>query len=118
MAEQNRDTEYTRIDRGEHDAYRKTRVYSDGTVLPGTLRFGVWRAPAFTVTDQTQRHTVTSKDVGQMDLIAYTYYGDESLWWVIAWANRIKNPITDMFVGQQLVIPDQASIATAIDGVV
>ena len=53
-----------------------------------------------------------------MDLIAKEHYDDETLWWVIAWANRVKNPITDMFIGQQLAIPDLALIAGALDEVI
>jgi len=106
-----------RIDRGEHDRFRRTRVYSDKTIIAGTRRYGVWRAPRLN-TEDVDRHTVTSKDVGHIDLIAKVWYDDETLWWVIAWANRISNPITDMFVGQQLVIPALNEIAGAIDEVV
>lgn len=117
MAERNRDDAFMRINRGEHDRYRRTRVYDDETIIAGTRRYGVWRSPRFNVED-VKRHTVTAKDVGHMDLIAKVYYDDETLWWVIAWANRVKNTITDMYIGQQLAIPDLAAIAGAIDEVI
>lgn len=113
MAERDRADAYMRIDRGQHDRFRRTRVYADELIQAGTRRYGTWRAPTIP-TDTATRHTVTSADVGHMDAIAKKYYNDERLWWVIAWVNRIKNPITDMVVGQQLLIPELAEIAPAI----
>jgi hypothetical protein len=119
MAERNRADAYFRIDNGPEDQYRKTRVYIDGTIIPGIRRRGVWRAPIFLTAD-AERHTVTSMDVGHIDLIAQTYYGigNEKLWWVIAWVNRIKNPLSDMYIGQQLLIPAVNEIAAALEKVV
>lgn len=117
MADRSRADAYIRIDRGPQDPYRKTHVYTDADIQAGTLRFGVWRAPTFNVQDAV-RHTVTAGDVGMLDLIAYEYYESEALWWVIAWANRIRNPITDMYVGQQLLIPPLEEVATALEKVI
>ena len=119
MAERNRDTAYTRIDRGPQNRYRRTRVYIDGTILEGTRRFGVARLPVFDLTDAA-RHTVTSKDLGHIDLIAWEHYGsgNEKLWWVIALVNKLKNPVTDMFIGQQLFIPPINEIAAALEKIV
>ena len=119
MATRNRADAYTRIDHGPQDRYRKTRVYTDDLVSVGRLRRGVWRPPTIP-TEDADRHTVTSQDVGHIDLIAWQYYGEgnEHLWWVIAWVNRIKNPITDMYVGQQLLIPPVDEIAAALERVV
>ena len=119
MAERNRADAYTRIDNGPQDRYRKTRVYVDDLVSVGRLRRGVWRAPTIP-TEDAVRHTVTSEDVGHIDLIAWRYYGDgnEHLWWVIAWVNRISNPITDMYIGQQILIPAENDIAAALEKVV
>ena len=119
MADLSRDTGYTRIDRGPQNRYRRTRVYRDEIIIEGTRRFGVARCPIFDTTD-AERHTVTSKDVGHMDLIAWEHYGDgnEHLWWVLALANNVKNPITDMFIGQQLLIPPINEIAAALEKVI
>lgn len=115
MAEKSTKDAYTRVDRGPHDRYRRTRIYKDETIRPGTLRFGIWHAPTFTFDGTELRHTVTSADVGHIDVLAKQYYGDERLWWVIAWANRVKNPITDMSIGQQLIVPnlDRAAVELA-----
>lgn len=39
--------------------------------------------------------------------IAYQYYGDSGLWYLIALANDIMNPFSDeLYAGQQLRIPN------------
>ena len=45
-----------------------------------------------------------SKDSARLDLLAYNYYGDRKLWWVIAKANGIRGKIA-LKAGQILRIP-------------
>lgn len=40
-----------------------------------------------------------------LDSVAYKYYGDESLWWVIAIFNNIVDPILDLDNRSYLLIP-------------
>lgn len=51
--------------------------------------------------------TLTEKD--RLDLLAYKYYGNALLWWVIALANDIYDPF-DVPVGSILRIPDKSSL--------
>lgn len=42
--------------------------------------------------------------------IAYQYYGDSGLWYILAQANGILNPFSDeLYPGQQLKIPNYGS---------
>jgi len=41
----------------------------------------------------------------RLDLMAYDYYGDDSLWWIIAVANEIKRDSLFVPAGQQIRIP-------------
>ena len=50
-------------------------------------------------------HTVLLNEVGRLDMIAYKYYNNPLLWWVIAQANDIYDPFTDMHLGMALRIP-------------
>lgn len=50
-----------------------------------------------------QYHVV--KDNERLDLIAYNYYGDSLLWWVIADVNEIYNPL-EITPGDSLLIPE------------
>lgn len=50
-------------------------------------------------------HRVQSNEAGRLDLIAYQWYQDVSLYWVIALFNNIKDPLTEVKVGDDLAIP-------------
>lgn len=49
-------------------------------------------------------HVVTEADYIRIDLIAWKYYQDVSLWWVIADVNDITNPL-ELQIGMTLRIP-------------
>jgi len=49
-------------------------------------------------------HQVTDADSKRIDLIAWRYYGDVRLWWVIAEVNEIGDPL-EIPVGTRLRIP-------------
>ena len=56
-----------------------------------------------------QHHRVTDADSKRIDLIAWRYYRDISLWWVIAEVNGIGNPI-EIKPGVVLRIPSYERI--------
>jgi len=102
--------------------YSLTSVHIDDSVAPGRRRYGLWvpalikSLPESPLDDGTyHRYTVASSDIGRLDLIAWRYYEEVSWWWVIAYYNSIKNQITDMSVGDLLVIPYKEIIAAAIE---
>jgi hypothetical protein len=37
--------------------------------------------------------------------LSFRYYGTITLWWAIAYANNIKNPLDHIEVGTRIVIP-------------
>ena len=47
---------------------------------------------------------VSKKD--RLDLLAYQYYGDSTLWWIIAQANQLLIPSLVIGKNQQIRIPD------------
>ena len=49
-------------------------------------------------------YKVQAGEEGRLDLIAAKAYGDTSLWWIIATANNIFNPFTEMYAGMPLRI--------------
>ena len=61
-------------------------------------------------------HKVDISEENRLDLIADKYYNDATLWWIIAYANDIKDPL---FVerGTVLRIPSRESVMGR-DGVV
>jgi len=46
----------------------------------------------------------------RLDLLALRTYGDPSLWWVIAQANRIFNPFDELEAGMTLRVPSRQSV--------
>ncbi len=54
--------------------------------------------------DSDQFHQVTEADSKRIELIAWRYYQDVRLWWVIADENKILNPL-ELQVGSILRIP-------------
>lgn len=52
---------------------------------------------------------VISESTDRLDLLAHKYYGDRSLWWVIAVANNINDASFYVTEGLQLRIPSNLS---------
>lgn len=73
--------------------------YGDGSISLEPIRESV------TITDEDLNYTVKEGDTLQG--IAHTYYGDSGLWYIIAIANDIQNPldIKQFYPGQLLRIP-------------
>lgn len=49
-------------------------------------------------------------NITRLDRLAYDYYNDPKLWWVIAQVNNIKNPLTDLEIGMLIRIPPTTSL--------
>jgi hypothetical protein len=56
---------------------------------------------------------VTEED-DRLDLLAYQFYGDSQLWWVIATYNNLTDIDTKLEPGLQLRIPVRASVVTQL----
>ena len=54
-------------------------------------------------------HVVTDADSKRIDLIAWRYYRDVNLWWVIAEFNNISNPL-EIPTGTTLRIPSYSRV--------
>lgn len=57
---------------------------------------------------KTSTYTVTKKDMGRIATISYNVYGTTTLWRVLLEYNQIHDPITELYPGVVLDIPDQA----------
>ena len=61
---------------------------------------------------QASSYTVTKSDMGRIATISYRVYGTTTLWRVILEYNQIQDPITELYPGVVLALPDKAQ-ATA-----
>ena len=52
----------------------------------------------------------------RIDKLAFAFYGDVSLWWVIALANQMDEPAIDLHAGIQITIPSPSYVTGQIAG--
>lgn len=48
---------------------------------------------------------VRQEHVGRIDLISYQAYGTANLWWLVAQRNQIIDPLSELSMGQEILIP-------------
>jgi hypothetical protein len=87
----------------------KTEVLMD---KDGNPHFDLWEPP---FEHRAQKgdtiHTVTSADAGRPDLIAYHYYRNVNLYWLICHFNKILHPINELVPGRKLIIPNAKTVS-------
>lgn len=76
----------------------------------GVLFWGTWIPSDIPFSPADQYHTISSLDVGRLDLVSYKYYQTPELSWVLAEANEIFFPPEDMQEGDVLRIPDKTGL--------
>jgi hypothetical protein len=57
-------------------------------------------------------YVMEAKYEGRLDLLAYAFYGDVNLKWVILQYNSIIDPEVEMVAGKVLIIPTQTKVNT------
>lgn len=72
--------------------YRRHRLIE----LNGVVSQESWIPPEFPVHENDKVHRVRTSERLRLDLIANEYYGDQNLWWVIAFANDILDPFMEL----------------------
>jgi len=82
--------------------YADCEVLADGSV-------GLRRTSSVPASPNNRSHVVVAGD--RLDALAYRYYGDPTLWWVIADANAIAFPL-DLKSNTVLQIPPASSLMT------
>ena len=79
----------------DYSRYRGTPVYQDKT--SGQLFFGPWQPIDFPPAPDDTWVPINENQGLRLDLISSTEYGRPDLWWVIARANDITNPFTQLY---------------------
>lgn len=99
-------------DRRRSNRYRTCPVYADEETHEYVL--GTREIKEIPSSTQDAYHTVNSYEAYRLDLIAYHYYGNALLWWVIAQANGIRDVFNDVVPGMVLRIPNMATLQGGI----
>lgn len=92
----------SRVNLALDSRFRNTNMYQDTET--GDFFWGNWGCSAIEPDESDTFHEVTSGEVNRLDLISYHEYGTVRLWWVIALANKITNPLK-ISAGMRLRIP-------------
>lgn len=91
------------------------RVFDNYGYPTNNYYFGVWNRPNIDLSvDSGVYHTVSEHEIGRLDLVAYDYYGDPLLWWVIADANQISDQFTEVQAGQVIFVPNLDIVSGAL----
>lgn len=90
------------------DRYKNCPVYTD--VDTGDILISSREDLSIPNRGRDVYHRVESHESSRLDLLAQKYYRNPLLWWVIAQANEIYDPITPVPPGTLLRIPDIESL--------
>jgi len=84
----------------------------------GTEYFDIWEPIVFPVSEDDTVYKVTQTDLGRLDVIAYRYYNDPNLWWVIAHVNKIEDIFEEILPGTKLRIPSYSTVRLILNRLV
>jgi hypothetical protein len=76
--------------------------------------FGVFEAPDMTTASDGEMLIVVDDVNVRLDRLAYKYFGDASLGWIIALYNDLDVPDAELYRGLQLHIPSKQWVADNI----
>jgi nucleoid-associated protein YgaU len=86
--------------------------YSTLQVADGVEFWDIADYPTIPTSSLDTVYTVTATD--RLDTLAYQFYGDPTLGWIIAVANNLDLMPTDLSPGMTLVIPAQQTVQQQI----
>lgn len=95
-------------DRRRSNRYRKCPVYADKET--GEYVLGTRDVTDIPKSTYDSYHKVNAYEACRLDLIAYKYYNNQLLWWIIAQANDIHDPFNDVVPGMVLRIPNLTTL--------
>lgn len=73
-----------------------------------------WQPPDIEPSATDLQTQVKPGEEGRLDLVARRVYGNEQLWWVIAFINDIIDPFNEVTVGRKLRFPPFDIVATNV----
>lgn len=102
--------------------YSLTDIHIDDSVKSGTRRYGFWKVPAVKSLPELpldqgtyEIYTIGESDIRRVDLIAWKFYQDVNMWWVLCVYNNIANPFEDLTPGQKILIPNKTLVQQTIE---
>lgn len=90
------------------DRYRNCNILTD--VETGETLLSTREIQDTYATSSDIYHRIDSHELNRLDKLAYEYYKNPSMWWVIAEANNIFDPFSDIPSGTLLRIPSVTNL--------
>jgi len=91
--------------------YKHTNIYEGPD---DSFYYGVWKVPTIEENPLDTFYTVKFSETRRLDKIADLHYGNINLWWIIALANNILDPFSELTVGDIIRVPNLAYIISKI----
>lgn len=105
--------EITPLPLGAENLHRFSRFYRQDAFMVASRKFwGMWEPIEIPTSASDKYLTVGDSHAGRLDLISYEAYGTPELWWVLAEANNIAFPPSDLVVGMVIRVPSAITVAS------
>jgi len=91
--------------------YKDTYIYKNDD---GKFYYGIWKVPKIEQQPDDISHTIKYGETLRLENLAYTYYNNKLLYWVIATANNIIDPFTELEENQVIRIPNLSYVYSKI----
>lgn len=88
-----------------------SRFVQGGLTEVGPIGLEWWGRFNFPVDEASDvLYTIDETTAGRLDKVAYGFYDDPGLWWVIAQYNYLLDPYEEAFIGRVLTIPSNERV--------
>lgn len=91
-----------------------TRYTQGGTVTTYPRRLGWWERRPIQQQDDDLFVTVSNRQARRPDLIAYDYYRNSNLAWLVLQYNNIVDLNTELLEGTEIRLPDRQRVLLSI----
>lgn len=91
--------------------YKNTDIYKNDD---GKFYYGIWNVPKIEEQPDDILHTIKYGETLNLAGLADKYYTNKLLWWVIATANNILDPLTELVENQVIRIPNLSYVYSKI----
>ena len=96
------------------DRYKFFNDYFDETDKMNKKGFMKFNLGDHLLAGNPQTFKITNQFEFRPDKIAFSFYGDASLSWVLIYANNFSNGMMDFWNGREILIPEMKTVSSLI----
>ena len=93
---------------------KHSRYTSGGITQQFANRLGWWERKVLNKQDDDIHFIITPQFEKRPDLIAYHYYGDTRLMWIVLQYNNIVDPEVELVTGKEILLPTEERVLYTI----